>query len=181
MHVRTWLRTPWSLAVVAALAWGAPAFAGESPTTPSPEPETLWDLLVEKYDANRDGVISKTEYTRGEAAFARCDTNKDGVLTSADGLGRPPMPRGPRMGGPGGPPPRGPGGPDMEAPRCPQCGCVLPPPPGPRGPEGRGGGQGRGDGRGGGRHGRPGGPGGPRPGNPPPPPPPDEPAPDENA
>ena len=107
MHLRTWLRSPWSLAAVAALALGAPAIADDSPTTPSLEPETLWDLLVEKYDANHDGVISKTEYTRGEAAFARCDTNKDGVLTSADGLGRPPMPMGPRMGGQGGPPPMG--------------------------------------------------------------------------
>lgn len=61
------------------------------------EPESYWDLLLEKYDGNKDGLLTKAEYTRGEAAFKKLDRNEDGFLTKAD------LPRtvGPGMGGPG--------------------------------------------------------------------------------
>src|SRR5262245_11770011 len=78
---------------------GKPADAAAT-APPGGAPESYWDLLLEKYDKNKDGVISKTEYTRGEGAFKRLDRNDDGVLTTAD------MPRPPA--GPGGVGPRGP-------------------------------------------------------------------------
>ena len=46
--------------------------------------DAAWKFLAEKYDANKDGKIEAAEYTRDEATFARLDTNRDGVLTSAD-------------------------------------------------------------------------------------------------
>lgn len=44
----------------------------------------VWDFLVEKYDKNKDGKISKDEYERGDETFARLDRNGDGFLTQND-------------------------------------------------------------------------------------------------
>ena len=44
----------------------------------------VWNFLVEKYDKNKDGKISKEEYERGDETFARLDRNGDGFLTQND-------------------------------------------------------------------------------------------------
>lgn len=82
----------------------ADARAPEGPERPQPPakedlPETLWDLMLGKYDKNADGVITKAEYTRSDKAFQVSDRNRDGVLTSAD-YRRPRMQRGPHAGHP---------------------------------------------------------------------------------
>src|SRR5262245_32327800 len=80
-----------------------------APAATDVAPESYWDLLLEKYDKNKDGVISKAEYTRGEGAFKRLDRNDDGVLTTADMRQRmPPVgpgATGPRVGQPPAPMP----------------------------------------------------------------------------
>ena len=38
------------------------------------------DLLLQKYDANKDGFLTKAEYTRSEKAFAKLDRNHDDVV-----------------------------------------------------------------------------------------------------
>ena len=48
----------------------------------------VFKFLAEKYDADKDGKITAEEYDRSEENFARFDTNKDGVLTTADWSGR---------------------------------------------------------------------------------------------
>ena len=47
-----------------------------------------WTFVAEKYDANKDGSVSLSEYTRGEAAFKELDANSDGVLDEGDWQGR---------------------------------------------------------------------------------------------
>ncbi len=44
----------------------------------------VWALLAQKYDKNKDGQISASEYPRGEAKFKAFDRNGDGVLTKDD-------------------------------------------------------------------------------------------------
>ena len=87
------------------------------------KPETMWDLMKDKYDANKDGVIHKTEYTRSDKAFAACDRNDDGVLTSAD-FRRPPAlrPRAPRASQDARPRPPGPRGETIRGERGPRRG-----------------------------------------------------------
>jgi opacity protein-like surface antigen len=36
------------------------------------------------FDRNRDGVVTRSEWRSGQAAFERHDTNRDGVITAAD-------------------------------------------------------------------------------------------------
>ncbi|MEI2745719.1 MAG: hypothetical protein V9G22_09880 [Ottowia sp.] len=55
-----------------------PKPAAEAPKTPEPpnpadEPESMLDLLLQKYDANKDGFLTKAEYTRSAKAFAKLD------------------------------------------------------------------------------------------------------------
>lgn len=47
----------------------------------------VFKFLAQKYDADKDGKLTKEEYDRSEEAFKRFDTNKDGVLTAADWSG----------------------------------------------------------------------------------------------
>lgn len=44
----------------------------------------VWKTLVEKYDKNRDGEITKEEHGRTEASFRSLDRNRDGVLSEDD-------------------------------------------------------------------------------------------------
>ena len=47
-------------------------------------PQTVWELLEQKYDANKDGKISPKEHGRGEKAFGNLDRDGDGVITKKD-------------------------------------------------------------------------------------------------
>ena len=47
-------------------------------------PQTVWELLEQKYDANKDGQISPKEHGRGEKAFGNLDRDGDGVITKKD-------------------------------------------------------------------------------------------------
>lgn len=49
--------------------------------------EDVWKILAEKYDKDRNGEISKEEYTRGGEKFTQLDRNEDGKLNEADFLG----------------------------------------------------------------------------------------------
>jgi hypothetical protein len=49
--------------------------------------EAAWKFLADKYDADKDGVVSAAEYTRDASTFTRLDRNKDGVLTAEDWAG----------------------------------------------------------------------------------------------
>ncbi len=46
--------------------------------------EQAFKFLAEKYDADKNGEVSKQEYARDAATFTRLDRNQDGVLTAAD-------------------------------------------------------------------------------------------------
>jgi len=48
----------------------------------------VFKFLVEKYDADNNGKLSKEEYDRSEEIFARFDTDKDGELTAKDWSGQ---------------------------------------------------------------------------------------------
>ena len=44
----------------------------------------VWDYLEQKYDADRDGIITKAEYDREGDRFHRLDHNKDGAISADD-------------------------------------------------------------------------------------------------
>lgn len=69
------------LALAALLAPLADAVAQRERRT---EPDAAWRVLAERHDRNRDGVIARSEYARGEAAFTRLDRDGDGRLTAND-------------------------------------------------------------------------------------------------
>ena len=46
--------------------------------------ETVWEYLVLKYDADKDGRVSKAEYTRGDEHWLRLDKNADGFLDASE-------------------------------------------------------------------------------------------------
>jgi len=48
-----------------------------------PEP-TIWGYLVDKYDADHDGRVSRAEYERTDETFDRLDRDDDGALSEAD-------------------------------------------------------------------------------------------------
>lgn len=50
--------------------------------------ESGWKFVSNKYDANKDGSVSLSEYTRGETAFKALDANSDGILNERDWQGR---------------------------------------------------------------------------------------------
>ena len=51
---------------------------------PAEEPESIWNFLLGKYDADTDGSVSVEEYGRQGEKFERLDRNGDGALTAAD-------------------------------------------------------------------------------------------------
>jgi len=59
---------------------------GVAPADPFPAANRVaaWDYLAKKHDRDRDGVITATEYDRGEATFKRLDRDGDGRLTRSD-------------------------------------------------------------------------------------------------
>ncbi|MCI0535837.1 MAG: EF-hand domain-containing protein, partial [Verrucomicrobiales bacterium] len=44
----------------------------------------LWDTLGPRYDANKDGRITREEFKGPAPMFERFDLNKDGVLTKEE-------------------------------------------------------------------------------------------------
>ena len=60
---------------------------GRSPRGGGSGSEDVWKILAEKYDKDRNGEISKEEYTRGGEKFTQLDRNEDGKLNEADFLG----------------------------------------------------------------------------------------------
>lgn len=54
---------------------------------PDREYESAWDLVSKEHDKNKDGKVTKREYSRGKERFARLDTDGDGVLTAQDFAG----------------------------------------------------------------------------------------------
>jgi len=74
--------------------------ATEADETPAPqvvvgETDSIWSYLVQKYDTDSDGSISRAEYSRDDATFGRLDRNGDGAVTAEEVE---------REGGRGGPP-----------------------------------------------------------------------------
>ena len=56
-----------------------------SSTRPLTSPGRSFGAGLARYDADKDGTVSKDEYTRGiNTRFARLDVDKDGVITAAD-------------------------------------------------------------------------------------------------
>ena len=66
---------------------GALAWAGDEPP-PKKTPDSIWAFLVEKYDADGDGAITRKEYSGGDAHWARLDVDGDGQLSRAEIEGR---------------------------------------------------------------------------------------------
>ena len=48
------------------------------------DPAERWKGMLERWDANKDGQISKEEFQGSDNAFDRLDANSDGVLTEAE-------------------------------------------------------------------------------------------------
>ena len=61
-------------------------------------PASAWELLVSRYDSDKNGVISREEYTHNDEHWASLDTNGDGKLSETDvaKLGQQRQRRGPR-------------------------------------------------------------------------------------
>jgi hypothetical protein len=47
-------------------------------------PKSTWLFYRDRYDADHDGTITRTEYTRAELGFRRLDVDGDGVVTGRD-------------------------------------------------------------------------------------------------
>jgi len=56
-----------------------------------PEPKSAWQLLTDKYDADKDGKISRAEYSKDDKYFVRLDADQNGFIEASDlkKLGRP--------------------------------------------------------------------------------------------
>ncbi len=72
------MRVTICLGGIAALAMSLPAQRTQQEQT------KVWEFLVEKYDANSDGVITAAEYSRGADSLASYDRNRDGVVNQND-------------------------------------------------------------------------------------------------
>jgi hypothetical protein len=70
-----------------------PFLIQDSPPRPAqePEPQSAWQLITEKYDADKDGKISRAEYSKDDKYFARLDADQNGFIEASDlkKLGRP--------------------------------------------------------------------------------------------
>jgi Ca2+-binding EF-hand superfamily protein len=56
-----------------------PTAAASRPSEPTP-----FAALLERYDRDRDGRITRAEYGRGDVAFANLDRDRDGAITAKD-------------------------------------------------------------------------------------------------
>ena len=84
------LRDPALLAALLLAACSGPAARSDAPAdTPPPmdlagEFDTTIAYLLSRHDADCDGVITRSEYDRGDTAFARLDRDGDGLVSAAD-------------------------------------------------------------------------------------------------
>lgn len=66
----------------------APVVQPAAEPAPAAEPEdpalASWHFLRKKYDADGDRRITRSEYPRSAASFARLDADKDGLVSAAD-------------------------------------------------------------------------------------------------
>ncbi len=51
---------------------------------PPPEPKTAWELLLQNYDLDSDGIISRQEYSHSDEHWSRLDQNEDGKLEESE-------------------------------------------------------------------------------------------------
>ena len=58
--------------------------AGAQTPRSAGDPERVWRFFAESNDADRDGKVTKAEYSRGDEKFAAFDADGDGVITRAD-------------------------------------------------------------------------------------------------
>ena len=93
-------RTGWGLCALGLAAVACQAPAEETPSLPlesnlipdapaamstaDTAGESIWVFLLAKYDADANGAVSREEYTRDDASFARLDRDADGTLTAPD-------------------------------------------------------------------------------------------------
>ena len=77
----------------AALLLAAPVLAapGDTPAPPAAERPSRGGSGIMRYDANKDGVVDRSEWQAGqETRFKRLDTNSDGKLTQDELFARTP-------------------------------------------------------------------------------------------
>ena len=61
--------------------YGGFAKSRDAPQAVVGESDSIWSYLVQKYDTDADGRVTREEYTRDDATFARLDHNSDGAVT----------------------------------------------------------------------------------------------------
>ena len=71
------------VAMVSAVLTGSEMGPGDGWFHPS-QSRYSWTWLAERFDADKDGKITRKEFPGDDALFARLDRNHDGVLTAAD-------------------------------------------------------------------------------------------------
>jgi hypothetical protein len=74
----------WRASLAALLAAGC----ASAPATKSPEFDertlAVWEFVRAKYDADGDGVVTRSEYGRDDLAWFHLDADRDGRVTRAD-------------------------------------------------------------------------------------------------
>jgi Ca2+-binding EF-hand superfamily protein len=62
-----------------------PATAPATPAAPADQKiSQAWTKMLEKFDTNKDSLVSKEEFTSSDPGFVKLDVNKDGVISDAD-------------------------------------------------------------------------------------------------
>jgi hypothetical protein len=69
--------------MILAIAGGSQMGPGEGWFHPS-ESRYSWEWLAARYDADKDGKITRKEFPGDDTLFERLDRDRDGVLTAAD-------------------------------------------------------------------------------------------------
>ncbi|HVS11658.1 MAG TPA: hypothetical protein VMS76_17455 [Planctomycetota bacterium] len=75
-----------ALSLSAATQDGARSDGRDGP--PEPDVPSVWDYLKGRHDKDGDGRITRAEYERDDAHFARLDTDGNGVIELSDLEGR---------------------------------------------------------------------------------------------
>ncbi len=75
---------PLTLVLALTLVSGTPPDEEKRPAPEEPTAETVWEFLADKYDANGDGTITKTEYTGPEERWKQLDRDGSGAIDKAE-------------------------------------------------------------------------------------------------